>query len=138
MTATKTTGKAAALEQKQSAYEQAAAESTDTSSPSALSTFKAHPATNLTIQSFQASFNGLAAVWAFEQENHFGQSVALWLIDIFKAVALPILSLIWLALSMAYQKAKHPATRAAVVSRYQSAKAWASPKFGYERSEATE
>jgi hypothetical protein len=101
--------------------------------PSALAIFKAHPATMLTIQSFTTSFNGLAAVWQFEQENKFGQSVAIFLKDIFVQVALPLLSLLWLALSTAYRTARKPETKAAIIARYEAAKAWMAPKFGYER-----
>jgi hypothetical protein len=108
-------------------------ESTDTSNQSALATFRAHPAADLIIQSFKSSFNGLAAVWAFEQENRFGRSVATFLKDIFVQVALPLLSLLWLALSTAYQKASKPETKAAIIARYEAVKAWAAPKFGYER-----
>jgi hypothetical protein len=129
------TGKDKALEQMQAAYEQAAIESTETPTPSALTTFKARPAVVLTLQSFNTSFNGLQAVWQFESENKFGQSVALWLIDIFKAVVLPLLSLLWLALTTAYQIARKPETRAAFIARYESLKGWLAPKFGYERDE---
>jgi hypothetical protein len=91
------------------------------------------PSLALIRQSFKTSADGLAAVWAFESENKFGQSVLFWFADIFGAVALPILSLIWLALKLVYQKANHPDTRAAIIARYEVVKAWASPKFDYER-----
>jgi hypothetical protein len=123
---TKLTGKAAVLEQ-------VASEPADTPNVSALATFRAHPATNLTIQSFTTSFNGLQAVWAFESENKFGQSVAIFLKDIFVQVALPLLSLLWLALSTVYRTARKPETKAAIIARYEAVKTWASPKFGYER-----
>jgi hypothetical protein len=72
-------------------------------------------------------------VWAFESENKFGRSVAIFLRDIFVQVALPLLSLLWLALSAVYQKASKPETKAAIIARYEAVKAWASPKFDYER-----
>jgi hypothetical protein len=106
---------------------------TDSATPSALATFRAHPAANLTVKSFTTSFNGLQAVWQFEQENRFGRSVASFLKDIFVQVALPLLSLLWLALSTAYRTARKPETKAAIIARYESVKAWASPKLGYER-----
>ncbi|MGI8933412.1 MAG: hypothetical protein ACR2FS_05000 [Phormidesmis sp.] len=100
---------------------------------SALTTFSAHPSTRLTWQAMTATADGFRAVWAMEKESKFGQSVALFLKDIFIACLLPLLSLLWLALTTAYRFARHPETRAAVVSRYQSAKDWAAPKFGYEQ-----
>jgi hypothetical protein len=127
------TGKDKALEQMTEAYEQVSIESTDTSNVSALATLRAHPAPNPTIQSFKASANGLAAVWAFESENKFGRSVATFLKDIFVQVALPLLSLLWLALSTAYRTARKPETKAAIIARYEALKTWAAPKFGYER-----
>jgi hypothetical protein len=114
-----------------------AAKNPDAIPPDALSAVQKEvgvkPALALARQSFKASADGLAAVWAFESENKFGQSVAIFLKDIFVQVALPLLSLLWLVLSTAYRTARKPETKAAIIARYESLKAWASPEFGYER-----
>jgi hypothetical protein len=104
--------------------------------PSALELFRAKPAVALTIQALSTSANGLKAVWAHEQETKFGRSVLLWGRDIFIAVALPLLSLIWLAVKLAYQIARKPETRAVIARRYESVKAWAAPKFSYDAEAA--
>lgn len=103
------------------------------SAQSPIARFTAHPASIAVKSAIVSSYNGLQAVWQFEQENRFGRSVAIFLKDIFVQVALPLLSLLWLALSTAYRTARKPETKAAIVARYEAVKVWASPKFGYER-----
>jgi hypothetical protein len=130
---TKTTGKDKALAQMTEAYEQAAPMAL-IETPSASPQLEVHPAAVNTAQAFKDTWTGLQAVWQFEKENQFGLSVLKFVGDIFVQVVLPLLSLIWLALSTAYRTARKPETKAAVIARYQSAKAWMAPKFGYERN----
>ena len=99
--------------------------------PSVIARIKSHQATQLTAQAFIKTADGFKAVWAMESENHFGQSVALFLKDIFVACLLPLLSLLWLGLRTAYQIASKPETRAAISSRWNQLTDWLSPKFDY-------
>jgi len=92
--------------------------------------FTAHLATVAAKDAIVSSYNGFQSVWQFEQENKFGQSVALWLMDIFKAVLLPLLALLWLGLSNAYRICRNPETKAAIVARYESVKGSITAKFG--------
>jgi len=72
-------------------------------------------------------------VWKYEKEHHTVKSFALFSWDVVQRIALPILSLLWLALNHLYQAARKPEAKAAIVARYQTVKDWAAPKFGYER-----
>ena len=72
-------------------------------------------------------------VWKYEKEHHTVKSFALFSWDVVQRIALPILSLLWLALNHLYQAARKPEAKAAIVARYQAVKDWAAPKFGYER-----
>jgi len=102
----------------------------------ALETFTTRPAVAASLSALVATGDGVKSVWEFEQQNQFGRSVVLWAWDIFTAVALPLLSLIWLALNKIYVWAIAPQTRAAASEKWAELKAWAAPKFAYENTAA--
>ncbi len=57
------------------------------------------PVVAVTVQALVAAGDGLQAVWTSEMENKFGQSVMFFLFDIFKVVVLPLIALLWLAIT---------------------------------------
>lgn len=104
----------------------------------ALETFTARPAVAVTLSALNATGDGLKSVWQFEAENKFGLSVASFVWDIFAAVALPLLSLVWLAINKGYVWALSPKTRATASAKWAELKVWAAPKFDYESAEIVE
>ena len=110
----------------------------DTSARAALARFRAHPAVALTEQAFTTTADGVKAIWTFEQENKFGQSVALFLKDIFMTCLLPLLSLLWLALATGWNWALNPETHRAIVDKWNAFAVWIAPKFAYNRNDAKE
>ena len=71
-------------------------------------------------------------VWKYEKEHHTVKSFALFSWDVVQRIALPVLSLLWLALNHLYQAARKPETKAAAIAKWQTLKAWLAPKFAYE------
>ncbi|PZO11256.1 MAG: hypothetical protein DCF25_19740 [Leptolyngbya foveolarum] len=100
---------------------------------SAWDAFSSRPGVAATLSAFRVAASGFKWLWAQEQEFGNVRKFLIFLKDAFNAVALPLLSLVWLALNHLYQWSRKPETKTAVVSRWQSVKGWASPKFAYER-----
>lgn len=100
--------------------------------------FTARPSVAATGSAFKTAGNGFKTIWTEEQENEYGKSFLMWGFSIFKAIALPLLSLIWLAINTAYVWTRKPETKAAIIARYQSLKTWLAPKFSYEREPVDE
>jgi len=96
-------------------------------------TFTARPGIAATGSALKSTAAGFKWVWRYEKENGTMQTFAAFLWDAFKAIALPLLSLLWLALNHGYEWIRKPETKTAIVARYQSAKSWLAPKFNYER-----
>ena len=71
-------------------------------------------------------------VWEYEKEHHTVKRFALFSWDAVQRIALPVLSLLWLALNHLYQAARKPETKAAAIAKWQTLKAWLAPKFAYE------
>ena len=69
-----------------------------------------HPATIATRSAFAATANGIVAIYEFERDNEFGLSVASFIKDIFVQIALPLLSLFWLAVCAVCQQVSNPKT----------------------------
>lgn len=108
----------------------------DTTGREALAAFTSHPAVALTGDAIKATVAGVKLVVDHEREYHAAQHFFQFCIDAFKAIALPLLSLVWLALTTAYKFARNPETKAYIVARYEAVKAWAAPKFGDEYSDS--
>ena len=95
-------------------------------------TFTAHPGVAATGNALIATGKGFKAVWDEEKENEYGKSFVLWGFGVVKAIALPILSLLWLALNSLYVWIHKPETRAAISAKWQAVKAWVAPKSDYK------
>jgi len=89
------------------------------------------PVVNAIIHALVATGDGVQAVYAFEKENKFGQSIVLWGGDITKAIALPIASLAWLGLCIEYKAASKyvsdPAVQAKAKSKAKGVLTYLSP-----------
>ena len=96
--------------------------------------FRVRPGVAVSLSALSKTKEGFIYIWEAEQEEQFGQSVVVFFWQIFKTVALPLLSLIWLALNKGYVWAIAPQTRAAASEKWQELKEWAAPKFGYEKT----
>ena len=92
------------------------------------------PGVAATGNALKGAADGLGLVWAHEKEHGTGRQFLEFCLDAAKAIALPILSLFWLALNNAYLWLRKPETKATVSAKWQALKDWAAPKFGYERS----
>ena len=95
--------------------------------------FTARPGVAATGKALSTVKGSLIEIWEYEKETKTGKRFAEFCLDVAKRIALPILSLLWLALNHLYQAARKPEAKAAIVARYQTVKDWAAPKFGYER-----
>ena len=95
--------------------------------------FTARPAVAATGKAFKATATGFKTVWDEELTHEYGKSFVLWGFGVLKAIALPLLSLIWLALNTFYVWVRKPETRRAAAARWQSFRAWLEQKFNYER-----
>ena len=137
---TKTTSKTAAISELATANDTAITAQATSPAPitsdisTALETFTARPAVAASLSALVTTGDGVKSVWEFEQQNQFGRSVVLWAWDIFTAVALPLLSLVWLALNKGYVWALTPHTRAAAAEKWAELKVWAALKFDYENT----
>ena len=100
--------------------------------------FTARPGVAATGNALKGAADGLGLVWAHEKEHGTGRQFLEFCLDASKAIALPILSLVWLALNSAYIWIRKPETKAAVSAKWQALKDWAAPKFNYEREQADE
>ena len=100
--------------------------------------FTARPAVAATANAIKGAADGIALVWSHEKEHGTGRQFLEFCWDASKAIAFPILSLVWLALNSLYVWLRKPETRAAVSAKWQALKDWSAPKFGYERSESNE
>ena len=96
--------------------------------------FAARPGIAATVSALIASGNGFKRIWNEEKQYEYGKSFIVWGFGVAKAIALPILSLFWLALNSAYIWIRKPETKTAISAKWHSLKDWAAPKFGYERS----
>ena len=94
--------------------------------------FSDRPSVAASLSALKSTRDGFMYIWEAEQEERFGQRVFTFLWQIFKAVALPLLSLVWLALNKGYVWILQPETRATASTKWQELKGWAAPKFGYE------
>ena len=88
---------------------------------SAIAQVQAHPVTCAIKLASVSSYNGFQAVWAFEKENEFGRSVAIWLFDIFVAIALPLILLAWSGVVALYRIARKPETRQYISGKFAAA-----------------
>ena len=95
---------------------------------SAWDSFSVRPGVAASLSALSKTKDGFMYIWEAEQEEQFGQSVVVFLWQIFKAVVLPLLSLVWLALNKGYVWALQPQTRAAASEKWQEVKGW----FGAE------
>ena len=95
---------------------------------SAWDAFKDRPGVAASLSALSKAKDGFIYIWEAEKEEQFGQSVVAFFWQIFKAVALPLLSLVWLALNKGYVWALQPQTRAAASEKWQEVKGW----FGAE------
>lgn len=95
--------------------------------------FIARPGVAATGNALSTIGNSLKAAWKEEQEDRHAQRFFVRAFEFTKAIALPILSLIWLAANHSYQIARKPETKAAAAAKWQRLKTWAAPKFDYER-----
>ena len=98
----------------------------------AWNSFSDLPSVAASLSALKSTREGFMYIWEAEQEERFGQRVFTFLWQIFKAVALPLLSLVWLALNKGYVWILQPETRATAFTKWQELKGWAAPKFGYE------
>ena len=94
----------------------------------AFSEFKARPGIAATIGALAKAKDGFVAVWAEENEHEYGRSFFEWLWSIFVAIALPLFSLLWLAINKGYVWSRKPETRAKAAEKWQVVKGW----FGAE------
>lgn len=83
-------------------------------------------------QALSASAKGFATVWSHEMENKFGRTVVIWSWDIFVAVALPILSFLWLGVSTFARFVCKPETWKYISAQCRKVSDWLSLKFGSE------
>ena len=97
--------------------------------------FTARPAIAATGNALSTLKASAIEVWEYEKENQRVKNFALFCWDVVQRIALPILSLLWLALNHLYQAARKPETRAKAAAKWQSLKVWAAPKFAYQRGE---
>lgn len=104
----------------------------DNTDREALAAFTAHPAVSLTGNSIKATVAGVKLMIEYERESHAVQNFFEFCIDGFKAVVLPILSLLWVAIVTGFEFARNPETKDYIVARYEALKVWFSPKFGDE------
>ena len=100
--------------------------------------FTARPGIAATANALKGSVDALALVWSHEREHGTGRQFLEFCFDASKAIALPILSLFWLALNSVYIWIRKPETKAATSAKWKAVKAWAAPKFNYEREQADE
>ena len=96
------------------------------------------PGVAATGNALKGAADGLGLVWAHEKEHGTGRQFLEFCLDAAKAIALPILSLFWLALNSAYIWIRKPETKTAISAKWRSLKNWAAPKFNYERKQADE
>ena len=94
--------------------------------------FKARPSVAATIGALAKAKDGFLDIWFEEKAHEYGRSFIEWLWSIFTAIALPLLSLLWLAINKGYVWSRKPETRAKAAAKWQSVKNWAAPKFDYE------
>lgn len=90
--------------------------------------FTIRPGVAASLSALSKTKDGFVYIWEAEQEEQFGQSVVVFLWQIFKAVVLPLLSLLWLALNKGYAWAKEDETRAVAAKKWQEIKKWVSQK----------
>ena len=105
---------------------------------SAWDAFRARSGVAASLSALSKTKDGFTYIWEAEQEEQFGQSVVAFFWQIFKAVVLPLLSLIWLALNKAYVWLIAPKTRATASEKWAELKEWAAPKFDCESAEIAE
>lgn len=96
-------------------------------------TFTARPAIAATGNALSTIGDSLKVAWKEEQEDHHAQRFFVRAFEFARVIALPIISLLWLALNYIYQWSRKPETKAAAAAKWQVIKDWAAPKFGYER-----
>lgn len=101
---------------------------------SAWDSFSVRPGVAASLFALSKTKDGFMYIWEAEQEEQFGQSVVVFFWQIFKAVALPLLSLIWLAVNKAYVWLIAPQTRAATSEKWAELQNWLAPKFNYSRT----
>lgn len=95
--------------------------------------FTARPGVAATGSAFKKAGSGAKWLWGQEKEYGYVRKFLIFLKDAFNLIALPILSLLWLALNHLYQAARKPETKVAAAAKWQAVKVWAAPKFDYER-----
>lgn len=95
--------------------------------------FTARPGVAATGNALSKVKDGFILVYAHEKEFTTGQNLFRFLFDASKAILGPLLVLLWLAINTAYVWIRKPETKAAAAAKWKSAKAWAAPKFDYER-----
>ena len=100
--------------------------------------FTTRPGVAATGNALKGAADGIALVWSHEKEHGTGRQFLEFCFDAAKAIAFPILSLVWLALNSLYVWLRKPETKATVKAKWHSLKDWAAPKFNYERKQADE
>ena len=98
----------------------------------AFSSFTARPLIAAGINAAVKTKDGFLAIAAEEKEYEYGRSFIKWLWNVFTALTVPVLALLWLAINKGYVWTRNPETRAEAATKWQSLKDWAAPKFAYE------
>ena len=79
-----------------------------------------HPAIAATISAFSTARDGCNVIWAHEMEHQTGRAFVVFCFEVFKAIVLPLLALLWLAMTTAYRWARSAETRRWIKNRVES------------------